>query len=136
MSSQDIKERLLFANNLAKEEIIAIKENPQAGISYIAEHIKSYIAYKLLLDKTSFSDNINEMIQDNVAKSLNVDKEKLKKVDQPSKCNGTTAVTSKRVLLFLSIQKELEIQLPVEKIPEIESVVDLAKLIYALMNTV
>ncbi len=134
MLPQDIKDRLLQANHLASYEIAAIKKNHKSGADFIEKHLKSYIAYKLLLDKTEVSDSISDMIRENVAKSLNIEKERLKKVDQPSKCNGATAVVSKRVLLFLAVQRELEIQLPVEKTPEIETVKDLAELICDLMN--
>lgn len=134
MMQADIKERLLRANKLAEEEMIQIKSNSELDIAFLETHLKNYIVHKLRLEDTKKKDNINEMIQESVAKSLNVDRDRLKKVDQRSGCDGATSVTSKRVLLFIAIQKELSIQFPAEKMPYIETIKDLVTLVFSLMS--
>lgn len=134
MLQADIKEQLLQANRLAEEEIASIKNKAGADKAFLEKHLKKYIAYKLLLGDAEIDGTINEMIRESVARSLNVAKEKVTKVDQPARCDGSTTVLSKRILLFLSIQRELKIQFPPDKTALIETTDDLAGLVHHLLG--
>ncbi len=133
MPQSDNRERLIRANCLAEKEIASIKNNPKADKNVLERHLKNYTAYKLLLCDVEVEDTINEAIRESVARSLNVEKERLEKIDQPGGCDGLTAVLSKRVLLFMSIQKELGIKFPPEITAHIKTFDDLSGIVQDLL---
>ena len=132
--AMDAARRLAEANRLANQALAEIQAVPNPDRSFLEDRLREYVARKMALEEGEISDSVTEMIQISVARSMHVDISRLKKVDHASKCNGTTAVISKRVLLFLAIQKGLGVTLPPEKTPDIHTVQDLADILLPLLR--
>ena len=74
------------------------------------------------------------MVRINVAKASHMTVEQLKEMDRPGRCGSAPAVLSKRVLLYIDIQKQLGITLPAMELPEIRTVQELTAMILPLIG--
>lgn len=133
MDMKAITSRLTKANEQAELILQDIRNHPDSDRVYIEENLTKYIARKLLLAEDEISDNIIEMVRINVSKASNLTIEELKEMDRPGVCGSAPAVLSKRVLLYLAIQKGLGITLPPKAVPEIRTVQDLTDQILLLI---
>ncbi len=125
-----LKQGQKTAEALLEELRLAQEQSPEE----IADKLKQYIAIKLLLSEAEISDNIIEMVRINVAKASHLSVEQLKEMDRPGRCGSAPAVLSKRVLLYLDIQKKLGITLPAQKLPEVRTVLELTDIILPLIR--
>ncbi len=134
MEMQEMANRLTQANKQAEETLGLIRRDPYADRSVIEACLKQYIAEKLLLSEEESSDNIVEMVRINVAKASHMTIEEVKQLDRPGACGSAPAVLSKRVLLYLAIQKALEITLPAAKMPNVKTIQELTDLLLPLIR--
>lgn len=134
MDMQTMAAHLVHANEQAEDILKEIRMHSDADRTVIADCLKRYIAAKLLLSGDEVSDHIIQMVRINVAKASNISVEALKEMDRPGRCGSAPAVLSKRVLLYLALQRELGITLPPDKMPDIHTVQDLADLILPLIS--
>ena len=125
-----LKQGQKTAEALLEELRLAQEQSPEE----IADKLQQYIAIKLLLSEAEISDNIIEMVRINVAKASHLSVEQLKEMDRPGRCGSAPAVLSKRVLLYLDIQKKLGITLPAQKLPEVRTVLELTDIILPLIR--
>ena len=125
-----LKQKKETAESLLEEIRSALEKSPEE----IAGKLKQYIAAKLLLSEAEVSDNIIEMVRINVAKASHMTVEQLKEMDRPGRCGSAPAVLSKRVLLYIDIQKQLGITLPAMEMPEIRTVQELTAMILPLIR--
>lgn len=125
-----LKQGQKTAEALLEDLRLAQEQSPEE----IADKLKQYIAIKLLLSEAEISDNIIEMVRINVAKASHLSVEQLKEMDRPGRCGSAPAVLSKRVLLYLDIQKKLGITLPAQKLPEVRTVLELTDIILPLIR--
>ena len=125
-----LKQKKETAESLLEEIRSALEKSPEE----IAGKLKQYIAAKLLLSEAEVSDNIIEMVRINVAKASHMTVEQLKEMDRPGRCGSAPAVLSKRVLLYIDIQKQLGITLPAMEMPEVRTVQELTDMILPLIR--
>ena len=121
-------------NEKAEALLEELRLDPKEPPEVIADRLKNYIAAKLLLSEKEMTDNIIEMVRINVAKASNMTVEQLKEMDRPGRCGSAPAVLSKRVLLYLDIQKKLGITLPTRELPEVKMVRELTEMIVPLLQ--
>ena len=133
MNIKDMAGRLSRAGEAADAALQSIKDHPGADRELVGEKLRQYLSAKLLLEDAEVSDNIVEMIRLNISKSSGIPVEKLKEMDKPGNCGSAPAVLTKRVMLFLEIQKVLGISLPPREAAEIRTVGDLADMILLCM---
>lgn len=134
MNIQKMAEELVKANEQAEAALKEIRVYADADRTGVEACLRRYIAAKLLLSEDEISDNIIQMVRINVAKASNMTVEELKEMDRPGACGSAPAVLSKRVLMYIALQKALEITLPPEKLPGIVTVQELADLILSLLR--
>ncbi len=134
MEMQEMASRLAQANQQAEEILDAIHRDPYPDRAVIEACLKQYITKKLLLSEEEASDNIVEMVRINVAKASHMTVEEVKQQDRPGACGSAPAVLSKRVLLYLAIQKALAITLPAAKMPNVKTIQELTDLILPLIR--
>lgn len=125
-----LKQKKETAESLLEE----IRSALEKSLEEIAGKLKQYIAAKLLLSEAEVSDNIIEMVRINVAKASHMTVEQLKEMDRPGRCGSAPAVLSKRVLLYIDIQKQLGITLPAMEMPEVRTVQELTDMILPLIR--
>ena len=102
--------------------------------SFLLERLRKYVLYRFLLNEDECqTDDINEIAKISLAKSLHMDKALMKNIDRESTCDRASPVMTKRLLLFIAIQSELNIQLPPDETPGIKTIADLASLVWRVM---
>ena len=132
LNVREIAGRLKHNNEMAESHLDEIRSFPELPAAVVAEKLKQYIAAKLLLEEDEVSDNIIEMVRSNVAKASHMTIEQLKEMDRPGRCGSAPAVLSKRVMVYLDIQKNLGITLPAKDLPEVRTVQELTDMILQL----
>ena len=132
LNVREIAGRLKHNNEMAESHLDEIRSFPELPAAVVAEKLKQYIAAKLLLEEEEVSDNIIEMVRSNVAKASHMTIEQLKEMDCPGRCGSAPAVLSKRVMVYLDIQKNLGITLPAKDLPEVRTVQELTDMILQL----
>ena len=134
LNVRKIAGRLKHNNEMAESHLDEIRSFPELPAAVVAEKLKQYIAAKLLLSEEEVSDNIIEMVRCNVAKASHMTSEQRKERDRPGRCGSAPAVLSKRVMVYLDIQKNLGITLPVKDLPEVRTVQELTDMILPLLG--
>ena len=134
LNVREIAGRLKQKQETAEALLEEVRSAPERSAEEIAGKLRQYIAAKLLLSETEISDNIIEMVRINVAKASHMTVEQLKEMDRPGRCGSAPAVLSKRVLLYIDIQKQLGITLPAMELPEIRTVQELTAMILPLIG--
>ena len=127
-------EQLMEATRLARPELEIILAHPDADRAFVEEHLKKYCVIRLMMEEEDISDNITKMVRTDVARSMGVEVSKLEAQDMPGACGSAPAVLSKRILLFLAVQRELGIKLPPDDTPKIQTVQDLADMVIPLLR--
>lgn len=125
-------DHLKHENETAESLLEGVRSSLNESAQAAANALKLYIAAKLMLSDDEISDNIVEMVRFNVARASHISVERLKEMDRPGRCGSAPAVLTKRVMLYLDIQKKLDIQLPTMKLPEVRTVQELADMLIAL----
>ena len=134
LNVREIAGRLKQKQEAAESLLEEVRSAPERSAEEIAGKLRQNIAAKLLLSETEISDNIIEMVRINVAKASHMTVEQLKEMDRPGRCGSAPAVLSKRVLLYIDIQKQLGITLPAMELPEIRTVQELTVMILPLIG--
>lgn len=134
MNMREMAGRLARANEQAEAALKEIRIYADVDRTGVEECLRRYIAAKLLLSEDEISDNIIQMVRINVAKASNMTVEELKEMDRPGACGSAPAVLSKRVLMYIALQKALEITFPPTKLSGVVTVQELADLILSLLR--
>ena len=134
MALKDIAGRLEEAARAADAVMADYLSEPLAGPAGLEKTIREYIAVKLRLDGDEVSDNITVMVRISVSKDSGIPLEKLKAMDRPGACGSAPTVLAKRVLLFLDVQKKLGVAMKPELAQDIQTVQDLAGVLYPLLE--
>ncbi len=134
MGMKEIANRIGEANKASAAILEEFRALPEADQSDLVSALNRYIPGKLQLQGEEVSDNITIMVRMSISKATGISLEKLKEMDRPGACGSAPAVLAKRVLLFLDIQKQLGITLPPEKLYDVQTIGDLANLVFPLMK--
>ena len=106
-----------------------IRRNPELTGDFLQDSLKRYCGLIFMLPEYEVNENITLMAQTCVARALHIPVSKLPGVDHPGQCGGSTAVLSKRIQLFLGVQKGLGIYIDPKVTPNINMIRDLAQII-------
>ena len=134
MGMKEIASRICEANKASEAVMAEFRALPDAGREELTAILNRYIACKLQLEKRDVSDNITIMVRTSISKVTGIPVEKLKEMDRPGACGSAPAVLAKRVLLFLDIQKQLDIILPPDRLYGVQTVNDLAEIAIPLIE--
>lgn len=101
---ETIKERLLREEAMAMREAEAIRAGEWSTATELQARLRAYILFKLsLYDPPSARERINELVRDSLIKTLRAEGKGLEKLDVTARCDGSNAVRSKRILLFMAV---------------------------------
>ena len=93
------------------------------------QHLKQYIRYRYVLaDDEFWSDNINELSNYSIRKLIDLQKDEPLH-DISMACTGASSASTRKVLLFISIQKKLGFKFDYDEVPYIETVPQLVQAI-------
>ena len=93
------------------------------------QHLRDYVYAKYLLD-ASDEDDIDELTALSIARALKLDKDLMKEVDNAAECTGSTSAMRKKVLLVMSLQKSVGVELAPSATAQVSTLKALAELIF------
>lgn len=127
----NVKKRLLKAKAHAKTEIDIILAEPLPTKMFLYEHLRKYVLAKYMLDEEVCpTDIINEIMLISLEKAIRTDRALIMEYERGGSCESTTPVITKRILLFMTLQQELNIKLVPQEMAQIISIEDLVNLIW------
>lgn len=126
----NIKERLLAARTKAWAELETLRAQKTLSADFMRTHLRRHILAKYMLDETTCpTDNINEIMLISLERAMHIDRTLIKETEKGGACDRATPVVTKRVLLFLALQKDLQTQLPPDALAQAETTADVADII-------
>ncbi len=126
-----IVELILSFNTAATQEMALIKSANPLTLPFLHEHLYNFVLAKFMMTKDDCpNDNFTDIANASLAKSMKISPELVKEFDNAKSCSGTSSVMAKKVLLFLKIQKELDIILPAERSAKIKTMSDLSDMVW------
>ena len=123
--------RLMEASQQAKQEVEDILSGDYSNRDYLSEHVRKYVKARLELEDLPEEDlPVNRACGISVAKTFDIDLDLLNEVDVPAGCTRATAVMTKRILLFMALQDDLNFKFKAEDTPKIRTMGNLIDLVH------
>ena len=127
----EIRRRLLRARKAAKTHMDAI-----CGITPLTYPLRQFILAKFLLDEEEIPENagFDDLVEKSLSHSMKIDPSLVAEFDTAKSCDGATSAMAKKVLLFMTIERELGLQLPALETARVKTLEDIAQLVYRTMQ--
>ena len=95
------------------------------------KNLRGFVLTKYMLDENDFTEesSFDDLVEISLAKTMKIDKSLVEEFDTAQSCDGATSAMAKKVLLFMAIQKELNIELPAgptARLKKLDDLIDLA----------
>lgn len=132
LDKNGIIKRLTIANHQAKKETDILKGLEFPDPSVFSNHIYKYVIFKFLLDDEEDlpdTHDLNELAKLSVAKAGRLNPNEAALLDVSKHCGSTSSFMTKKVLLFMSLSRELNFEYSPYNTAEIETTDELAKII-------
>ncbi|MGD9162749.1 MAG: hypothetical protein PVG39_30365 [Desulfobacteraceae bacterium] len=130
-----IREMLLEAQKKSAEQVLLIKGQVPLTRDFFHKSLRNYILYKFMLEEEECTgDNLDEITEISLAKSAGISKELVQDLDIAKTCSGGSSAMTKKVLLFLAIQKDFNVYLPTEGTGNVRTLSDLSELVWNAMS--
>lgn len=129
---QNALELLRRADRAAQQELESILASPGMSPEALYQHLRRYTLAKFLLEDDCLEDDFFALAEISMGRALDLDSDMVKKSDLSLHCSGASSVATKKVLLFMSLQKGLDIKFTPEEVPAIKTIEDLSKVVYSL----
>lgn len=131
MEAASPKELILRARQAADVQMNQILCADSLSEDFFQGHLRSYILHKFLLEESDCqTDDFQELIALSLSKSMHISKELVAEFDRAKTCDGATSAMAKRILLLMSIQKKLGIQLPADEAAAVKTLTQLTELVW------
>ena len=129
----ELKQRLLSTRKRAAEAARQVRDFD--GIppeELVRAAIRTYILNKYLLDEEPIDDErIDELTKLSIANSLRLDKELLAELDRQSNgCGSASSTVTKKILLYLAVQRDFGVTLPPDKMAYASTLDDIAAIVH------
>ena len=121
---------LSSAGKAASEEAKIIRKESSPSKDFLYKHLKKYVLSKYLLPENCQEDNIKELAALSLARTMQLDKNVIRSLDQATPCDHATSESTKKVLLLYAVQKDLELEPSAEKLAKVENLSDLTEYVY------
>lgn len=131
------KDRYDTADRRAKElcgDLLHLKACNMLTEKAVFDLVQEIVLSKYYLTHNdTISDHFNALGEISIAKTLGKAVEDIRGIDLEAKCNGTSSVMTKKILLVIFIQRELSISIESELVPDLETISELASLVHSKM---
>ncbi len=125
----------MSAAKSAAQEIEDIKSQKELRYEILYVHLKRYILFRFLLDDESCgTDDLIELANRSIARSLNINEKDVADLDLSHSCTGSSSAVTRKILLLMALEKALDIEIQPEESALITSVADLAELVFTKMK--
>ena len=134
-AQQSIKERLLASKRSALAEAELIRSRQCATEPSLCEHLRKYVYARasLAADRCS-SDSIDEIVAAGLEQSLRLDGKRLATEMAMGGCDGLPPAVSRKILLYLAVQRDFQVELPRFELAKVKTVADLSRLVWQMME--
>lgn len=128
----ELRQLLLRSRTMSERNITAIREAYPLSCELLHEQLYQYVLVKFLLtdEDRPADDSFNTLVETSLSKSMKVSPELVAEFDTAQSCDGATSAMAKKVLLFMSIQRALGIELPAEESARIKTMRDLSDMVW------
>ncbi len=129
-----VAELLAGAGRGAAEEAAALNADPAAPLSYVQEHLRRYVLAKYLLPPDCPEDDIRALARLSLERTLRIDANVLRELDQATPCNHATSETTKKILLLYAVQRDLHLPENPAAMVAVQTVTELAAYVCAMRS--
>ena len=128
----EVRRRLISSQKAAKAHISAIREAAPLEYSFLKQELKLFILAKFLLSEDEIGEDelFDSIVEKSLSHSMKIDPKLVEEFDTAKSCNGVTSAMAKKVLLFMAIERELNIQLPALETARVKTLDDVARMVY------
>lgn len=133
MSSRaEIQKRLLRSRQQADGHMKTIQETIPLGYDVLREQLRQYVLDKFLLTEEDVpaDGSFDGLVELSLSKSMKISPELVEEFDTAKSCDGATSAMAKKVLLFMAIQRALNIELPALESARVKTLEDLSAMVW------
>lgn len=123
-----------MAHAKAENEAEIIRNESDPSLKFIYEHLRKYILAKFLLSEDCMEDQLQELAELSLARSIKLDPKMIKKFDKAVPCDNVSSASAKKVMLLYAIQKDLHIHPDAEFLISQKDVRGLSVLVHSLLQ--
>lgn len=128
--NSDIKQLLIKAKTEAKARIDAIYACEPLLFDVLRENLTDYVLARFLLERSECEGvDFQKLSELSLAKSMRISKDLVKEFDIARSCAGASSAMTKKVLLYMALQKDLKIELIAERTPKVHTFDEFAQLV-------
>lgn len=127
-----VRQLLLSSRKVAAEHIDNIKNADSLTRDLVYVEMSAVILAKFHLDKEDVpaDENFNEIVDISLSKSMQIDPSLVDQFDKAQSCDGATSAMAKKVLLFRSIEKAFDFELPATRSARVKNLHDVSDMIF------
>ena len=131
VTHSQVKEILLASRRAAAGHIENIKRAPTLTYELVQREVTGYIKCKFrLTDEDCAAEELDRLAEISLAKSVKVSPELVEEFDLARSCDGVSSKTAKLVLLFMALQRDLDIRFRPMDTAEAETLSDIGALVW------
>ncbi len=127
-----VRNLLLRSRREAEQHMEIIRSADPLTYEVLHEELYRFVLIKFLLqdEDRPEDDSFPELAERSLAKSMKVSPALVEEFDAAASCDGATSVMAKKVLLFMAIQRALDIELPALESARVKTMHDLSRMIW------
>ncbi len=122
-----------MAHAKAENEAEIIRNESDPSLEFVYEHLRKYILAKFLLSDNCMEDQLQELAEQSLARSIKLDPKMIKKFDKAVPCDNVSSASAKKVMLLYAIQKDLHIHPDAELLISQKNVRGLSVLVHSVL---
>ena len=132
----EIRRRLLRARKAAKTHMDAICGTSPLTYPLLKQKLRQFILAKFLLDEEEIPENadFDGLVEKSLSHSMKIDPGLVAEFDTAKSCDGATSAMAKKVLLFMTMERELGLQLPALETARVKTLDDISQMVYKTMQ--
>jgi hypothetical protein len=133
-----LKELILSSKKAANADIEAIESHCPLTKEFFEEKLTDYVLHKYLLTREDYERAggvFNDLTELSLAKSMKISKELVREFDLAKSCDGVSSAMAKKVLLFRSIEKAFDIQLPAKQTAKFKYLSELSDMTWEALHS-
>lgn len=135
-SRSEIRRRLLRARKTAKTHMDAICSADPLTYPLLKQELRQFILSKFLLDEEGIPEDVgfDRLVEESLSHSMKIDPSLVAEFDTAKSCDGATSAMAKKVLLFMTLERELGLQLPALETARVKTLEDISQMVFRTMQ--
>ncbi|MBR2520707.1 MAG: hypothetical protein IKE62_00815 [Oscillospiraceae bacterium] len=131
---RSVRELLLRSRTESRRQIESVFAAQPLRFKTLCSCIRNYILARFLLTQEECEGVDFQRLADlSLSKTMKISPEQVREFDTARSCAGATSAMVKKTLLYMSLQKELNIELDAPKTPKVHSFEEFAQLVWDAM---